>query len=309
MSVEISVVIPTYNRINKVCRAIESVLRDEFDDFEIIVVDDGSTDGTKQELSNIPDSRIKYIRFEQNRGANAARNAGVRRSRGEYISFLDSDDEFEKGHLDKVHSILESAGQGVIGAYTSFRHVNDKGNTHRYSRANVQSITQERLLRGNAIGGFSCTTFRRRLFDEVGYLDEDLPSCQDLDFFIRALDAGTLIGVDEVLLTYHTSGNRISTDLNRVIEGNKIILNKYHDLLTQKAIGHRYHAMGLAAGSGNRMDVAKKMFRKSIEYDPWNVLNWYHYLFVWFGRNWHDRAINAKVWVKTAIDKAALDVR
>lgn len=105
----VSVVIPTYNRAHVLNRAIRSVLGQTYQHFEIIVVDDGSTDNTEQVVKAIADDRVRYIRHETNKGtAAAARNTGIRQACGEFIGFVDSDDEWLPGKLqkqvDKFHS-------------------------------------------------------------------------------------------------------------------------------------------------------------------------------------------------------------
>ena len=97
---QISVIIPTYNRVNLLNRAINSVLRQTFSDFEVIVVDDSSEDDTKAVVETLKDPRIRYICHDENRGAAAARNTGIRVSRGEHIAFLDSDDEWLSKKLE-----------------------------------------------------------------------------------------------------------------------------------------------------------------------------------------------------------------
>ena len=90
----VSVIIPTYNRENLVSQAIQSVLNQTYRDFELIVVDDASIDNTQKIVNNFNDSRIRYICHKQNAGVSVAQNTGIAKARGEYIAFLDSDDEW-----------------------------------------------------------------------------------------------------------------------------------------------------------------------------------------------------------------------
>ena len=96
----VSVIIPTYNRADTIKRSIESVLSQSYQDFEIIIIDDGSTDDTYRVVKEIRDTRICYIKGDKRMGANAARNIGVQRAKGEFIAFQDSDDIWRKDKLE-----------------------------------------------------------------------------------------------------------------------------------------------------------------------------------------------------------------
>lgn len=118
---QVSVVIPTYNRANLISRSIMSVLSQTYQDFEIIVVDDASTDGTKDVVKSFADSRIRYLRNKKNRGPSIARNIGIHKSVGKTIAFLDSDDEWKSMKLEKQieYSKKRSYKTDWIG-YTQF---------------------------------------------------------------------------------------------------------------------------------------------------------------------------------------------
>ena len=123
MSPKASVVIPTYNRAEKVRSAISSVFQQTFTDFEVIVVDDGSSDETQQVLESAFGNRIRYFR-QQNQGASVARNRGVEEARGEWIAFLDSDDRWEKTKLEWQFKALGQLGSKCGGCYTDVRFFN-----------------------------------------------------------------------------------------------------------------------------------------------------------------------------------------
>lgn len=103
---KVSVIIPAYNQANFIDKAIESVLRQTYQDFEIIIINDGSKDNTEEIVKNYSDFRIRYIYHENNMGVSEARNTGIRASRGDYIALLDSDDEFLSERLGKQIQLL-----------------------------------------------------------------------------------------------------------------------------------------------------------------------------------------------------------
>ena len=98
-----SIIIPTYNRANLISISIESVLKQTFTDFELIIVDDGSTDNTSEVVGNYTDNRIFYYK-KVNEERGAARNYGIKKSCGEYVNFLDSDDFFDANHLEVAYN-------------------------------------------------------------------------------------------------------------------------------------------------------------------------------------------------------------
>ncbi len=116
----VSVIIPTYNRAHLLGRAIESVLDQTYQDFEIIVVDDASADETEEVVKSFGDDRINHIRHQKNKGGSAARNTGIKAARGEFIAFLDSDDEWVPKKLEKEIDRLQTLSNEVGVVYSGF---------------------------------------------------------------------------------------------------------------------------------------------------------------------------------------------
>src|SRR5207342_2634786 len=113
----VSVVIPAYNRAGSIVRAIESVLRQSYTDFELLVLDDGSTDGTLAAAGTVTDPRLRLIANPRNLGAAGARNAGIEAARGTWVAFQDSDDEWLPLKLELQMARLTAPGADYIGAY------------------------------------------------------------------------------------------------------------------------------------------------------------------------------------------------
>jgi glycosyltransferase involved in cell wall biosynthesis len=179
----VSVIIPTFNRAQKVVRAISSVLSQAFTDVEIIVVDDGSTDGTKKEVEQF-DDRVTYVAHSSNLGVSAARNTGIKRSGAPLIAFLDSDDHWFPEKLavqvcffnDHPKAVACQTGELWI---RNGRRVNPM-KKHLKPSGNIFEASLKLCLVSP-----SAVMLKQSLLDEVGFFDEDLPVCEDYDLWLR----------------------------------------------------------------------------------------------------------------------------
>jgi glycosyltransferase involved in cell wall biosynthesis len=195
MNPSVSVVIPTYNRSAKVLKGIESVLTQTFLDLEVIVVDDGSEDDTGKVLAEHFGSRIRYY-YHTNQGASAARNKGIAEARGEWIAFLDSDDEWERDKLEWQLKAVERFDQ-CGGCYTDVRLVNHPETRtffqlaeERYQHQGEMGGSKEALkllVRPGGAGMVICLSSfmgRADLIRKTGF-DLKLPYSQDSEFLFR----------------------------------------------------------------------------------------------------------------------------
>lgn len=181
--IETSIIIPTFNRVESLKEAVESVLNQTYQNFELLVVDDGSEDGTREYAAKLG-RRIKYI-FKKNGGPGSARNRGIRESKGRFVAFLDSDDLWQKDKLKVEIEFIKSQPEAMV-CYT------DEIWIRRGVRVNQHKKHQkysgwifERCL-PLCIVSPSSVLMRREFFDEVGYFDEQLPVCEDYDLWLRA---------------------------------------------------------------------------------------------------------------------------
>jgi len=228
MAPAVSVIIPTYNRAHLVGRAIRSVLNQTYQDFEIIVVDDGSTDNTEEVVKSFNDPRIRYIRHEKNRGGSAARNTGIRAARGEYIAFLDSDDEWLPTKLEKQIELLETAP--AIGAVYSGYVVIQEGRPLELYRPKRAGNLYPDLLIYNFTGPCSTYVIRRECLKAVGYFDVNLPSHQDYDLWIRISKRYSIGYVPDILVRWHRHfGESIGGNVVSQLEGLQRLIEKYKE--------------------------------------------------------------------------------
>lgn len=259
----VSVVIPTYNRAFVIGDAIRSVLEQTFQDFEIIVVDDGSTDNTAEVVKSFNDDRIRYIRLDKNRGAAAARNVGTRESKGEYIAFLDSDDLWLPTKLEKQLEVFKKSNPGVGVVYCDIfvllRHrvyvVKRRDKGHIYSELLGGAISTPSLL------------IRREILKDVGGWDESFPAVQDRELELRISKKYGFEYVDsiEVVVRAFSKGVSYLNNPNRIL-GLNLFMKKYlKDLLANKqAMGKTYIEMAHSYCRIGKCNIGIKYMLKAV---------------------------------------------
>jgi len=179
----VSVIIPTYNKSQYLREAIKSVLNQTYKNIEVIVVDDGSTDNTKEIVESFNDSRIIYI-FQENKGPAIARNTGIKKAQGEYIAFLDSDDLWLKEKLEKQVDFMEKNSEiGLLG--TGCYEVTDKGKIIGKKIFPIKNkILQKDLIKYNSFIQ-SSVMIRKEVFDKVGLYDKSFRESEDYELWLR----------------------------------------------------------------------------------------------------------------------------
>ena len=196
----VSVIIPTYNRAVFLARAIDSVLSQNYPNFELLVVDDGSTDETQPLLASYGEN-ITVLR-QENRGPAAARNVGIRAARHPLLAFLDSDDCFVRQKLVTQVAAME-AHPDLLISYTQetwFRNGHHLNHKKRHSKEDGDIFARSLEL---CMVGMSTVIARRELFDRIGLFDESFPCCEDYEIWIRASIRHHFLLVDMPLTIKH----------------------------------------------------------------------------------------------------------
>ncbi|PKN92349.1 MAG: hypothetical protein CVU44_14510 [Chloroflexi bacterium HGW-Chloroflexi-6] len=205
----VSVILPTYNRAICLPKAINSVLEQDFADFELIVIDDGSTDDTHQVVAQFNDARIRYYRFDQNQGIGYGRSVGVEQARGKFLAFIDSDDIWLPGKLSWMIDLLERYPQIDI-LFSDFVNINHLLNTRQdgfsqhpkgFDMVKTEPIPgdvfliekvglPEALLVSNFIGTMSIVVLRIKALEIVGSFNPSLSGPEDFELWWRAAIGG-----------------------------------------------------------------------------------------------------------------------
>lgn len=234
----VSVIIPTRNRAALLRRAVRSVLEQSYSDFECFVVDDASEDETRDVVETFRDSRVSYLRRTTCGGASAARNDGIRRARGDYIAFLDDDDEWQPTKLELQVSLLRSLPRDFGLVYTWMDYFNPDGEIVRMHRPVLRGYVFGSVLDRQRIGGCPTLLVRREIIDRVGGFDESLPRGNDGDFIRRICLHYKVDVIPEVLVKVHVDHGygRITSSgsdgIRQAIQGQKTKLEKFEAVLS-----------------------------------------------------------------------------
>ena len=214
MEVSVSVIIPAYNCKTYIKTAVQSVLEQTVEPLEILVIDDGSTDGTEQVLNEMAQncSKLRLIKLEVNSGVSAARNRGVKEAKGKWVAFLDSDDQWVPAKLEKQLAMMEKTG--AVFGFTGSSFVDENGEPYESVFSVPETVDRTRLFDQNVI---SCSSviILREIICRYPMKSEDIH--EDFDTWLRVLEeVPAAYGLNEPLLIYRLSsgsksGNKLKS--------------------------------------------------------------------------------------------------
>ena len=285
-NIKVSVIIPSFNRACYLVDAIESVINQTFHDFELIVVDDGSTDNTRGVCERYKDWLI-YVRHNEKRGQSAARNTGIMKARGEFIAFLDSDDMFMPDKLEKQFKMFAKR-PGLDCCYTQCYFCDENGRIY-------DTFLKNHRCPDDALQYFISVIFpatsssimvRKKCFFDVGFYDENLETCEDYDLAIRLASKCCFFYIDESLvkIRHHSSNmSRSGSSLLKhqvmikVWEKNDHILNKLH-YKHKWWLAKEYYNLGRQYFFMDKVETGRKFFLKASKIAPERLYYLFYYL-------------------------------
>jgi glycosyltransferase involved in cell wall biosynthesis len=264
--------------------AVESVAEQTYDDIELLVVDDHSPTPAEETLSgcSFGDMRVTCIRHSENRGANEARNTGIRHANGEYVAFLDDDDDWDPTKIERQVETFRRAEDDVGVVYTGSEYVYDD-----YERTVIFSVTGDvttDILTGKSVGEFTTLMVEHDVIEEAGLPDTRFPSWQDREWQLRLSEHCRFEVVPEALTTRRrvTEDDRISDNYEEKRDVSyPLFLEKHRD--TAAAYGLRYErafvasmseGLGQCALKNGYYADARKYLLKSLYYDPFEKSRW-----------------------------------
>ena len=288
----VSVVIATYNRAALLPETVESILTQSFQDFELIVVDDGSTDDTRDVLAHYK-GRVQYI-YQENRGPSAARNLGARHSKAKWISFQDSDDLCLPQHLRTLHAYVQAHPDcGMVFANGNYlggpEHNRDAIIPRAKSRGLAGRAVRLDDLFNKSIVRLQAALISRRSYEEIGGHDESLRICMDLDLSFRLMTRFPVAYIDESVFLYRKHEGNIGRNEELRLSENIRVIQKLlrDDPAARKALSERqvrkrlaYRYYRLAKGRWKRDDreAARETIREAVLLCPLSLKYRFHQL-------------------------------
>ena len=240
----LSVIIPAYNRAAIVPRAIRSVLAQTLEDWELIVVDNGSDDGTDLAVKAFTDPRIRLVRHTESRGPSAARNAGIRAAKGKYVAFLDSDDEWLPEKLaGDVRAFRAEPDAGMV--YSGKRLVDEDGRVLLVRMPTLRGRVYQELMRWDFIGSCSRVTVRKDVLEAAGGFDERLRVRDDWDLWLRVARVAPVAAVDQCVVVRHMGRDQVSGSLRAICEEWNIVVQKYRSEMPARTLGRHLGALAV----------------------------------------------------------------
>ncbi|QRN85485.1 glycosyltransferase [Clostridia bacterium] len=216
-----SIITPAYNAEKFIVRGIESVLNQTFDDFELIVVDDGSNDQTLERLKTINDERLVVI-SQSNKGVSVARNTGISHARGEFICFLDADDEYRPNHLEHLAGLITKNPSRNFFAtrFCVSLRTNSNGIVmpHTTGEVTYYEDAVRWTLKDNKKIWTGCVCIRRKMFEKYGVFEPGVKLGEDIDMWRRVYAHTGVVYSDMVTVQRNRDGSEATKDYTRKYE-------------------------------------------------------------------------------------------
>ena len=284
---EISVIMPTYNRFEMLEKALNSVLSQSFQDFEVLVVDDASADNTNERLQDgfkaeIEKGIIRYIRNEKNQGRSACRNTGATLARAELIAFLDDDDSWMPEHLESLDYFM--AEQRNIGiAFSNWETVNEQTREERIGINGIKTGAGDvylKLMLRALIGYPSTGIVRKNVFEQTNGFNVHLPPREDWELFSRCAMKSGIGFIDKTTVQISVHAGSYSRDKVQWVEATEAAWNsitlaaqQYSVRLDNKIMAERALRLSRAFISIGRFDKAMEYFFEAIHHRPFSMFS------------------------------------
>jgi len=286
---KVSIIIPAYNKAELTVKTVDSVLKQTYPNIEILVVDDGSTDNTREVLSSYQD-KIRYI-YKENGGASSARNFGIKKAKGEFIGFVDCDDLYARDKVElSVTYLKKNPDFGYLHTGACFIDEKDEiVGDYSHPMSQQQGWVSRRLILHNFICN-STVFMRKSALERTGFFDEEIFTPADWDMWIRLAEIVQIGYIDYPLTYYRVSDNFVFSRLKRAEKEERFVIEKYFkrnihmgNIFKRRVLSNLYLRFAQCYFLKNNIKLLKARFFRSLFKNPLNlkaiVLLFYYFFF------------------------------
>lgn len=274
MTPRVSVVLPTYNRLRTLPRAVTSVLEQDYGDFELIVVDDAGSDGSERWLSELAahEPRVRVLRHTHNGGVSRARNTGVAAARGEFVAFQDSDDEWLPGRMTAMMACFERQGADAGAVAGALVRLKRRGPVlRRWAIPRADGAPQPVALETIAASCFAhcqAMVFRRQLLEELGGFDASIQSGEDWDLCLRVARRASVLEIADTVTRAYASADSLTRRRPHLQTAFERVLERDRELLQPRTRARLHRVTALDACVAGDDATAREHVRQALLQKP-----------------------------------------
>jgi len=263
---KVSIIMSTYNRLHLIGDAIRSVLNQTYRDFELIIIDDCPGKRAAEVVKKFEDKRIIYVKHKQQKGGSAARNTGIRMARGDFIGFIDDDDEWLPEKLEIQMNAFERTPVDVGYCFSAAITIkNDEVESTTKVPEGIDNFYERALRSFNGFLGITLMV-KKTVIEDVGYWDEAFPSHQEIEWVLRISKKYKGLSINKPLVRANMRGGhtQIGKNLKKRIIGREMILKKHYNEFRKrpKILAKHYFQLALFYRDDEQFKQAKKAFKK-----------------------------------------------
>ena len=290
---KVSVIITTFNRAEYLEKAIKSVLNQTYSDFELLILDNSSTDNTEEVVKSFNDKRIRYIKHPL-LTISQARNLGLKKARGEFIGFLDDDDEWLPNKLEAQLQVFENKNQNCGLVYGGFVRVDDFGRELGFHRPRLKGNVFINLLsqKDPFTGSASNPILRKSVFRVIGEYNEKVLVGEDFELYLRLAEKFEVDFTPEIVFKIRShSGPRLGDKIKEAADLEILILRNYKDFFEKNSklksqflqkIGGKFCRLG-------HLKEGRLYIKEAIKTYPFNFPAYFQYLFSFFSQSFYKK--------------------
>ena len=293
----VSVIVPTHNRASLLRRAIDSVRRQTVGDFEIIVVDDASSDDTAGVVRGYGDPRIRYIKLPGNGGVASTRNAGIAAAAGDFIALLDDDDEWLPEKLQRQVDLFDRGGPAVGAVYSGYREIDQATSDVIAERLPAfRGQIFENLLVAGRFTPTSTIMVRTECFRRLGGFDPAFRYGEDYDMWLRVAREYEIDFVNDCLTNVYFQPSGLTQNYQAIISGSELHLERYRDFFAshRSVYSAQLQRLGTLYCFTDRVTIGRSMFIEAIRLDPRSIKNYVCLALSFLGGNMFRASYSAK---------------